>query len=437
MKAMLLYAMMAGAALAARAADEAAVTVDRNGEDRGFRFERVPPPMANDAAQAAEFTLLDGRRNGNGAGLAALHDGDLPDQPDQPAKNFFLAGPGMLHVDLRRLVGIAYVSTYSWHPGERGPQVYTLYGTENETPDCSFAKKGGTAAGWRKIARVDTRASEGGKGGQYGVRIAPARRGQTLGKFRHLLFKIEPTGEGGNAQTFWSEIDVADADGPELRPSARVGAARKAYEFDSVDKQYHFVLDYTAAPELEAWGKQKLAPVMSEWYPRIARELASEGFQPSREFRVRFKDDMGGVPAYAAGPEICVNHPWVKGELNREGLGCVVHEMVHIVQAYGRGPNRAPGWVCEGIADYVRWFEYEPQAKGAVVKKGWRDARHDASYRITANFLDWCCRTYDKALVQKLNAAARGGQYDEALWKTWTGKTLAELGAAWKDQLPD
>lgn len=433
----LLYAMMFGATLPAIATEEAKVVINRNDEDRGFRFERVPPPMVNDAAKDAEFTLLDGRRNGAGADLAALHDGDVPDQPDQPAKNFFLAGPGMLHVDLRKQIDLSYVSTYSWHPGERGPQVYTLYGTENETPDYSFVKKGGTAVGWQKIAKVDTRTREGEKGGQYGVCIAPSKQGQTLGRFRHLLFRIEPTGTSGNSHTFWSEIDAADANGPTLTPAARVAATRKTYEFDSNDKQYHFVMDYTAAPELEAWGRQKLAPVMSEWYQRIAKELSSEGFQPSKEFRVRFKDDMGGTPAYAAGPEICVNHQWVKGELNREGLGCVVHEMVHIVQSYGRGPRHAPGWVCEGIADYVRWFEYEPQSNGARVMKNWRDARYDASYRVTANFLDWCCRTHDKALIQKLNAAARSGQYGEELWKTWTGKTLAELGEAWKAQLPE
>ena len=39
---------------------------------------------------------------------------------------------------------------------------------------------------------------------------------------------------------------------------------------------------------------------------------------------------------------------------------------------------------------------------------------------------------YDKDLLHKLNAAAREGRYDEALWKAWTGKSLQDLGDEWK-----
>jgi hypothetical protein len=32
--------------------------------------------------------------------------------------------------------------------------------------------------------------------------------------------------------------------------------------------------------------------------------------------------------------------------------GVLTHEMMHIVQSY---PDGQPGWLVEGIADYVRW----------------------------------------------------------------------------------
>ena len=43
---------------------------------------------------------------------------------------------------------------------------------------------------------------------------------------------------------------------------------------------------------------------------------------------------------------------------NPDDIGAMVHETVHCVQLYrGRGN---PGWLVEGVADYVRFFKYEP-----------------------------------------------------------------------------
>jgi hypothetical protein len=117
----------------------------------------------------------------------------------------------------------------------------------------------------------------------------------------------------------------------------------------------------------------------------------------------------------------------------------VVHELVHIVQAYGRARRenpdaaRTPGWIVEGIPDYIRWFLYEPQAKGAeITQRNLSRARYDGNYRITANFLNWVVEKHDKRLIQNLNVAAREGKYSEDLWKEYTGKTVQELGDEWR-----
>jgi len=92
-----------------------------------------------------------------------------------------------------------------------------------------------------------------------------------------------------------------------------------------------------------------------------------------------------------------------------------------------------PGWLVEGIPDYIRWFLYEPQTKGAeITTNGLARAKYDASYRITGNFLNWVTQKYDTNVVQKLNAAGRAGKYQEELWKEYTGKTVQELGEEWK-----
>ena len=57
--------------------------------------------------------------------------------------------------------------------------------------------------------------------------------------------------------------------------------------------------------------------------------------------------------------------------------------------------------------------------------------KYVVSYRISANFLDWVMRTFDRDLVKKLNAAVREGCYDELLWRTWSGKSVQQLGEEW------
>jgi hypothetical protein len=90
----------------------------------------------------------------------------------------------------------------------------------------------------------------------------------------------------------------------------------------------------------------------------------------------------------------------------------------------------------EGIADYVRWFLYEPESHGAeITGRRVARARYDASYRVSANFINWVSNTYDKELLKRLNTAAREGRYSEDLWKEWTGQALEELGAEWKEAL--
>lgn len=121
--------------------------------------------------------------------------------------------------------------------------------------------------------------------------------------------------------------------------------------------------------------------------------------------------------------------------MKRETLGSVVHEMVHAAQSYGLArrddttATRIPGWLVEGIPDYIRWFHYEPQTKGAeITARNLSRAKYDASYRISGNFLNWVATKYDMNIVVKLNAAGRAARYRGELWKEVTGKTVQELG---------
>ncbi len=190
-------------------------------------------------------------------------------------------------------------------------------------------------------------------------------------------------------------------------------------------------VDASAAPDLAQWAEQELAPVLAAWYPKIVKLLASEGFTAADQVSVIFRDGMNGIPAWTQGNRVSCNTEWYRKNLQGEAKGCTIHELVHVVQKYGRG-NKVPGWITEGIPDYIRWFLYEPASHGAEMNAQQASrVNYDASYRVSANFINWVSAQKPQ-LVAELNTAARDGKYEESLWQTITGKTVQELGAAWK-----
>ena len=192
------------------------VSIDRNANttaNSAFKFNKVPPPAKDDAATNAKLMLLDGDIDPNSGGLKALTDGLAPTGEDQPDSNVFFkagTGGGRFRIDLGKAIEIVEVNTYSWHPGSRGPQVYRVWGSDESDPKFNAEPKGTIdpiTCGWKQIALVDTRSSEGQDGGQYGVSIRSSRG--LLGSYRYLLFDLYVTEVVDNwGNTFYSEVDV-------------------------------------------------------------------------------------------------------------------------------------------------------------------------------------------------------------------------------------
>jgi hypothetical protein len=371
-----------------------------------------------------------------------LHDGKLPAEADSPAENFFFAagsGGGRIRLDLDRAYQIKQVNSYSWHPSTRGPQVYKLYAGD-ETSDSFNTNPRSDAdlenCGWKLIAKVDTRTKGEDSGGQFGVSISDSKG--IIGKYRYLLFDIAPSemdDDFGN--TFYSEVDVVELNAP-VEPVVLSGAAAPLV-IHSVDGYAEIVINTAKAPELKEWAKQKLAPALAEWYPKIVAMMPSDGFSAPKKFSVTLRPGDG--VAFTSGTSIVANSTWLETELDGQALGALIHESVHVVQQYGNGwrdDSPAPGWFTEGLPDYIRFFMYEPQTHGADMV--WlqhhppRNLNYDGMYRISANFLDYVVRHYDpdKSLIRKVNAACREGRYTDGLWKELTGKPLTELNEKWK-----
>jgi len=412
-----------------------------------FKFTDVPVPSQSDAAGKAVFTIVDGQRDRNGGDVDKLHDGKIPTEDDQPAENFFFntgTDGGRILVDLGSIIAVKQVNTYSWHPDTRGPQVYTLYAGDGDANAFNSQPKRGTdpqTCGWRLIARIDTRPKEGESGGQYAVTVSDS--GGILGKYRYLLFDINRTEAAdpfGN--TFYSEIDVVEPNAPAVAAAPAIQPAGEVRsEIVEVEGGYQITIYTTETPDLTDWAHKDLAPVVRDWYPKLVKMLPSEGYEAPKRVSVTFSASMQGVAA-TGGTRVRCAAGWFRQNLQGEAKGAVVHELAHVVQNYGMArranPNatRTPGWVVEGICDYIRWFLYEPQTHGAdITARNIARARYDGNYRISGNFLNWVTQTYDKDVVRKLNTAAREGKYSEELWKTATGHTVQELGDEWKASL--
>lgn len=426
-----------------RAAAEVVIQTGHSLEDAAFKLDPVPAPALDDAAAGATFKIIGGMADANSPnGLAVLHDGRMPANGDAPGDNFFFARvtpQGRLLIDLGKLIDLKSMATYSWHQGGRGPQNYTLYAADGSA--AGFKAEPGLEtdpekAGWTLLGKVDT----AGKGqGQHAVEFS-AGKDRTLGKNRYLLMETRPNQDpSGFGQTFWSEIDVIDAAAPEVK---RIKVERLLDTYQTDDGKYTFIVDSTQSPDLREWFGKKAVPAVKAWYPKIVELIAVPGFDSPSKMTLRLQEGTimpgnRGVPAYASGGNIVVSSDFLRTQEKGEAVGCVIHEIVHIAQSsdWRRGGRRGlvPGWVTEGVADYIRWFLFEPESRGAVIRNPGQ-AKYNASYRTTANFFDWVVRHHVKDLPRKLNATYATG-YNNGLWREWTGKTVEELEADWKKSL--
>ena len=177
--------------------------------NRDFKFKNIASPSKDDAASQAKLTLIDGDLDGGSAELAALTDGRLPRDEDEPGSNvYFRAGSsgGRFRMDFGSAINIAQVNSYSWHPNSRGPQLYKLYAADGSDAKLNLDPKRGVdpaSCGWKLIALVSTLPNEGEMGGQYAASVTD------VGKYRYLLFDVYVTELYDNfGNTFYSEIDV-------------------------------------------------------------------------------------------------------------------------------------------------------------------------------------------------------------------------------------
>lgn len=180
-------------------------------------------------------------------------------------------------------------------------------------------------------------------------------------------------------------------------------------------------LDFSAAPEHKNWAIEA-GEYAIRWHPQLATLLASEGFTPARDVTLVFKH-MDGV-AFCSGNTITIAAKWIKD--HPDDFGMVVHELTHVLQNY---PSRRgnPGWLVEGIADYVRYYVVEPDSP----RRRFNPEResYERGYQPAAGMLHWLEQTAGPGVITQLNRALRDGRYSPRLFREIAG---GDPGAVWE-----
>ncbi|MCC7230662.1 MAG: hypothetical protein IT203_09740 [Fimbriimonadaceae bacterium] len=192
------------------------------------------------------------------------------------------------------------------------------------------------------------------------------------------------------------------------------------YPLEIAQKAPRVTVDVSDFPESKAWGDAAKG-LVETWFPTVCSLLATEGFHPPKEIKLVIKKEIS-APAWANGGTITISGKWITQ--HPDDLGMVVHELTHVVQSYP-GSKSTPGWLVEGIADYIRWWRYEPEAprpKVDPVKSKYTD-----SYRTTAAWLAWTSRKYNMGLVPALDRSMRKGEDPMPLFEQLTGKNADDL----------
>jgi hypothetical protein len=166
--------------------------------------------------------------------------------------------------------------------------------------------------------------------------------------------------------------------------------------------------------------RDRLADTYFKVYPEIAKTYNKQTLK-----QVAFVIDTAyhGVAATDNG-RVVFNPQWFKQ--HPEDIDVVTHEVMHIAQDYKE--TVGPGWLTEGIADYVRYQFGINNAAAKWALPDFKPTQHYTnSYRVVARFLLWLDHKQSKGIVQKLDKQLREHTFTADSWKQLTGKTLDEL----------
>jgi hypothetical protein len=179
-------------------------------------------------------------------------------------------------------------------------------------------------------------------------------------------------------------------------------------------------------PKLSEELKNNVVERFFAVYPEMLKHFNPKA---AKNITIIFSDEDTDHPAHAMNNEITIFTKFFTKPKRDKDIDVIVHEGFHLIQAYPDSKN-TPGWLVEGIADYVREiYGLSNAASGWALPKKLDDNgnKYKASYRTTARFLLWLDKNVKKGIVETLDKECRNTTYTDAVWKKETNKTIDEL----------
>jgi hypothetical protein len=198
---------------------------------------------------------------------------------------------------------------------------------------------------------------------------------------------------------------------------------RNMVSYDSATRHGYTLIYYNKDTAFNESLKQRMIEAFFTVYPAEATLYN----KATADKVIFFMDPAYDGVAATSGNIVRFNPAWF--HRNPGDIDVVTHEVMHIVQSYP--DDAAPGWLTEGIADYVRYSLGidNPGANWSLTAFS-ASQNYDNAYRITARFLAWLEKNKLKGIVQQLDRAMRSKHYKKAIWKRLTGKNVDDL---WKE----
>lgn len=210
---------------------------------------------------------------------------------------------------------------------------------------------------------------------------------------------------------------------PATASAAVPAATAPAAEATARTLDVQVVFDDKADEEKLKAFAARATQLVKEWEPKVAAVLGTAEAKRPKKLTIRFKD-MDGV-AFWDGKAITVSTRYAAK--HQDDVMLIVHELTHVLQGYRRP---FPGWLTEGIADYVRFGIAEGGKFGIRIDPAKNKPRD--SYRVTG-FLVLQAEKRWPGLVKKLHVAGVSGGDAEKIWTEHCGKTVDE---AWAEFVP-
>jgi len=226
-----------------------------------------------------------------------------------------------------------------------------------------------------------------------------------------------------------------------MSPLFSVRPSKQELREDVTPEYLTLQLDTSAAPDMKEWTERVIGRMHGSSI--LVAAYVTAGWPIPRSVKVSYVDKDGGAPAWTepgACPKICLNAKWFRKNRDGEAAGAFFYALVRAMQGYRATPGatetNCPSWLANGIADYARWYLFEPESCGCdFVRRNPEAYRYNGSFRVTASFLDFVERSHP-GTVMRANAAMRAHAFDDAtFWKETTGKTAEELEKLWHADL--